>query len=270
MMASALLDFKDSSGNTLLAKAIVVGDCRTAMEFIQAGNEDFLNVANKLGMTALMLSVQYKRFDIALELLKNGADVHRADCKNRTALFLAVACGCKADVVQKMLSSCLKEGTSSAKIFINRKDRRGTTPLHFLCMKEVEQFDVDNVRLLCAHHADVDSLDKKGQTPLAIAVQFEKFDIARILLDNGSEMHNVSVTDAIGNLNASVPKAMHVISLMEAYSVRTPKALVAFAMLCHRRLSNKSKWMHLPENLLTMILMLIIQEDVTVRVHAVQ
>ena len=106
---------------------------------------------------------------------------------------------------------------------------------------------------------------------MAIAVHFEKIDIARILLDNGSEMHNVSVTDAVRNLkDASVPKAMHVISLMEAYSVRTPKALVAFAMLCHSRLSNRSKWMHLPENLLTMILMLVAQEDVRVRVHAVQ
>lgn len=124
------------------------------------------------GMTGLHLAV-YFGADAAVQiLLKHGADIDLEDARGRTPLSLAVAGGTGGKLSTAKL--LLDDGASTAK---NAADCNRTPPL-----RATDSANVDIIKLLVSHGADLERKDYQGLTPLALASKEGYLKIVNLLL----------------------------------------------------------------------------------------
>ena len=76
---------------------------------------------------------------------------------------------------------------------VAKSDRRGRTPLHLAVMRE----NLEITRCLLEHGADVNCQDDEGRTPLHIAFQVKKKDISDLLIERGAER---TIQDVYGRI----------------------------------------------------------------------
>ncbi|MHB9146957.1 MAG: ankyrin repeat domain-containing protein [Candidatus Amoebophilus sp.] len=75
---------------------------------------------------------------------------------------------------------------------VNKKtDVSGDSPLHIAVLMG----DIEEVKSLLEHGADVHAQNKNGSTPLHVAAWFNKLEVAKFLLEQGADIH---VTNAYG------------------------------------------------------------------------
>jgi len=123
-----------------------------------------------------------KVFDLAFKSGEKGVDLSSWE------LFNAAFRGDKKMVLMKL----------NEKVNINKQDRDGLTPLMYACSSQQPQDDV--VHLLLEKGADLNIRDKDGGTALMHAVKQGHIDIARILVNSGSDAHAIakdSITTAL-------------------------------------------------------------------------
>jgi ankyrin repeat protein len=68
---------------------------------------------------------------------------------------------------------------------INMPDSDGRTPLHWAAYRD----NIDNMRLLISHGADVRLTDKFGLTALHIVIRWESVEAVQLLLDAGADIN---------------------------------------------------------------------------------
>lgn len=169
----ASLTLKDKKvGDTALHSAAWRGHPEVCAFLLEKGLE--VNVKNRLGYTPLHSAAAFGRIETAAILVANGADLNARNHDGWTPLHLAAGLG------QKEMTAWLMDHGADP----NRKDKfYGATPLHWaagLGRKEM-------VEILVGKGAAVNVRNREGQTPLQLALDIRRFDIADFLRQHGAE-----------------------------------------------------------------------------------
>jgi ankyrin repeat protein len=144
------------------------------------------------GFTPLHMAINNGHKDVALYLIKGGAQVNVAGKIGRTPLHLAAYNGMPQ--VAKLLVS--RGGNVKA------SSSDGATPLHSAAISIKNNIQL--LELLLSKGADVNSgRGTKIGTPLILAAKYGDVDVARILVNNGAD---INAQDASGN------SALHIAS----------------------------------------------------------
>jgi ankyrin repeat protein len=154
-----------------LTDAIYKGRLSEVRTILESGVE--VNSQRKIDkLTPLLIAVSEGRTAIVETLLEHGAE----DAQN---LFKMSAVKMAASRLHLDILEMLVE----AGFDVDIPDYESRTALMALCkFRDAE----DAVRLLLARGADVNKVDKEGNTPLSTAVGWENVGIIRILVENGA------------------------------------------------------------------------------------
>lgn len=135
---------------------------------------DQINIQDEAGMTPLLLAIDSERVDIALELLKRGADPNLTDVHGTTPLMAAAVLG-EASLVQALLA---KGGNANTQL-----DRIGTT----LLMHAAREGMIDVAQVLIKFGASVNHQNQTGQTALMLAADMGQAEMIDLLLSEGAD-----------------------------------------------------------------------------------
>ena len=121
--------------------------------------------------------------NLALLLLKHGAGValNKPDKHNETPLLLAIRRD-RFKLAETLIR--VEYGTDT-----NAENNKGMTPLHMLSESDSEDEHIIHhlAQVLLKNGADVNRRDKDDETPLHLALRWDRFMLARILLENGAD-----------------------------------------------------------------------------------
>ena len=180
----------DNEGNTALfyaAKGIRPG---MALDLIAAGAD--INATHENGSTALHRSVDTQMADICHALIENGANPNAANNDGATPLHIAAIRGGKEIIIALIIAGANTQA----------RDNNGHTPLEYAVAAERTRqiiqyplhiaaeyyfdrdyhfFNRNTFRALIEKGYDVNS-ELNGKTPLEIAIEKDKFDLAFDLL----------------------------------------------------------------------------------------
>ena len=161
-------------GGTALHWAAFRGHKDVALFLIKSG-ADVNASAGRSKVTPLHLAAGSRRgrgTAVVAALLAKGAKVGAIDRRKRTVLHYAAYRG-RADVVKMLLA----KGAEA-----DAKDYKKKTPLHLAAYKG----RTAAVKLLLDKGAKIEALDYKGRTPLNHAVQRKRVAVVKLLLDKGA------------------------------------------------------------------------------------
>ena len=173
----ANVDVCDDHRNTALHFAASDGRLEVARALLE--HKADVNALNKDGLTPLHRTFKRARGDIVWLLLNHGADAKGHDESGNTLLHLAALTG---DLELARISLERIADT------INSQNDDELTALLLALKRE----NLDVARLLLDHNADVNVRDKRGNTPLHVAVSTGNghLDICRILLNHNAEVNS--------------------------------------------------------------------------------
>lgn len=148
-------------------------------------NDQNLNILNESGNSILHETVNYRNLKMTKYLIEKfeGINLNIPNVNESTPLHLASEYG-----YQEFVELFLKNG---AKPFV--KNKNGNTPLHLAS----KSGNVEICRLLL--EAETELLDEPNLdfiTPLGFAVQYQKKEVAKFLIEKGA---NINITDIEGN-----------------------------------------------------------------------
>jgi ankyrin repeat protein len=189
----AKADVTNRYGSSPLAEAVKIGDLQLVTQLLDAGAD--VDSPNGDGQTALMLSARVGSLDIAKLLVERGADVDAKEAwRDQTALMWAVD-GNFPELTQLLIDN---GADVNARASANEWDSQitsepraqyrpvgGLTTLVYAARSGCTRC----VRALVAAGADVDKPTPEGMTPLMIAIDNQRYDTARLLLDEGANPH---------------------------------------------------------------------------------
>lgn len=140
-----------------------------------------INTKDINGNTALHVALGWSMGNLSLvrELLNHGASVHAKNRYNQTPLHLAV----ENELDIKIIREVLKHGAKA-----NTKDLYNNTPLFKALSSSFDNVDV--VKSLLQHGADISEKNSKLQTALHIAIQQRKsLEIIQEILKYGADVN---------------------------------------------------------------------------------
>jgi len=148
-----------------------------------ANGQIFANVKNKKTgklekkkSTILIETIKSQKVEIIKYLIKNGADINKANSAGVTPLMFAIMYFPeKLEIVDFMLNHQAKT---------NVKDKKGNTPL----TGAVGAGRAEAVKLLIKHNTNVNEQNRRGVTPLMIAVATNNTEIFKLLLKKGADI----------------------------------------------------------------------------------
>ena len=204
-------------GDTCLHKA-VRHDCSVEVLRAIIDHGAVVNATNKKNRTALVIACLNKN-EVAINVLLNdGADPNIADVDADTCLHIAVTQECSKEVLQAIIDhgvdvnaankenetaltiACVYENEGAINALLNANvdpniadDVYGDTCLHTTV---IEECSIEVLQTIIDHGADVNAINKKNRTALAIACQNKSESTINILLDAGADPN---ITDADGD-----------------------------------------------------------------------
>jgi len=168
--------FGDCDGMAPLMIAGRNGDMDAVRFLLEKGagiNETQHTNNSSAGTTALMFAILEGHEEVALYLLKNGADSDRGNWYlNGT---MAAASKGMAPLV---------EGMIRAGCDINKRGSLGRTPIMFAC----ESGDINTVKVIIDNGADIHALNDSGHTALMYGARSGNIDIIRLLVGKGADI----------------------------------------------------------------------------------
>ena len=128
-----------------------------------------VNAANNSGWTPLFFAADNSNSDVVAFLVDNGANINLVSDEGITPLLVA------NDVESvKVLSKTVN---------INKPNFVGVTPLISFAGREIS---IEAINILLENGADVNMVDKDGETALSYAIENGNFEAALILLNNNA------------------------------------------------------------------------------------
>lgn len=175
--AGANVNEEDDEGDTPLQIAIFIGN----VEIVKLLLDHDADINNVNEVSALQFSLQWRSdlFELVRVLVFASANVNDACVDTgRTALHFAAM---NNDV--SFIHHLFSRGAS-----VNRKDGDKQTPLHVVGSKEYNKTHVDSAKVLLINGADVNAINNDLQTPLQCAIDRGDFQVAKILVEAGSNI----------------------------------------------------------------------------------
>jgi ankyrin repeat protein len=189
----AKADVVNRYGSSPLAEAVKLGDLALVRQLLEAGAN--VESPNGDGQTALMLAARVGSLDIAKLLVEAGADVNAKEAwRDQTALMWAVD-GDHPELTQYLVDQGADvNARASANEWgsqITSEPRAQYRPVGGLTalVYAARSGCTRCARSLVAAGADIDKPTPEGMTPLMIAIDNQRYDTARLLLDEGANPH---------------------------------------------------------------------------------
>jgi len=188
----AKVDVSNEFGSTPLAEAIKLADARMVKTLLDAGAGH--ESPNQDGETALMLAIKTGELPIVEMLVKAGANVNVVEkFHNQTPLMYAAASAKNAGEMVKLLLSKDASVTPRAMFSdwpsqITSEPRAQYRPVGGLTalLYAARSGCYDCVDAMIRAGANVNMPTPEGVTPLMIAIDNDRNDVAKLLLDHGA------------------------------------------------------------------------------------
>jgi len=189
-------------------EAVRTGDLRKVRALVEK-DAGLINVKDENGRTPLHWATRGTDNEVLTYLIEKGADLNALD-SNGTAPLHSLASRGNADGIRILLA----KGAD-----IEIKSSNKSTPLHFAVLGK----RVEIIRLLVERKADLESRDEQGRTPLVVAArEMAGPDVVRALLDLGA---NIDSVDRFGDTALSLATwrgSADVVSLLLERNVSLP------------------------------------------------
>ena len=210
------LDLPNEQGDTALHIAAQRGNLPHIKALVKQGaNYDLLNKASLSPLYLAVLNGKDSEYECAEYLLEQGAQSFidgTDEEKDRSPIFLAIRQDqptlleimydySEPDInpknsqgltplmyAAKHNKTYIVNFLTQRKIDLNEEDKNGMTIL-VLCLNKGGKDDIKMARKLVARGADVNWIDKNGNTPLLTFVQLKKPDQVRFLLEKKANQH---------------------------------------------------------------------------------
>ncbi len=173
VFSTSILDAKNSDGNTALILAAQNNLTEVVLKLINAGAN--IHAANNLGETALIQALQNGHTDVIDVLMHNGAKLPR-------------------NPITTSASSSRQQSTRKLPSFIVN-ERDPTSDLDTALIKAAKAGTIDEIKALAEAGADINAINRGGQTALTIATQNQSTDIITYLLAADADIRPVKATD---------------------------------------------------------------------------
>lgn len=197
--AGANLNLPDSDDDTPLNNACRKGRMAVVKVLLDASAE--IEKPNSSGLTPLNSAAARGHADIVSLLIDAGANIYTKDGDDDTPLANAVNQGHESvvKIIRDAMESkqfplheaCRKGDLLTVRQLIEdgskvseKTNKKLATPLHCAC----ETGRIEVVEYLISRKADSTARDADGNTPLAAAVIFKKFDVMRLLVTAGADV----------------------------------------------------------------------------------
>ncbi|MDR3284285.1 MAG: ankyrin repeat domain-containing protein [Treponema sp.] len=167
-------------GQTPLHFAAIQGQTGIVRYLLERGAS--VSAQDTSGSSPLHEAVRYGRVEVVSLLLEKGANPNALDSLGKTPLLLIIPRGTQHEIY----SLLMEKGSNPA-----AKDTYGDTSLHIAIMNNV---DVSIFSKLAGARIDINERNKQGITPLALAVEHGKIDIASYLVERGADIHAKDVS----------------------------------------------------------------------------
>jgi uncharacterized protein len=189
----AKADATNAYGSSPLAEAVKTADAALVAKLLAAGAD--AEAPNQDGQTALMLAARAGALDVAELLVRHGANVNAREAwRGQTALMWAA--DANAPEVAKLLIANgadvnLRATANDWEVQITSEPRAqyrptgGLTPLLYAARSGC----TGCVQAILDAGADINQPNPDGVTPLIVAIDNFRFDIARVLLERGANPH---------------------------------------------------------------------------------
>ncbi|GAB5412152.1 MAG: hypothetical protein ChlgKO_12660 [Chlamydiales bacterium] len=202
-------------GNTALHLAAKANKRKITEALLKAPGID-PNIKNKSGDTAFKVACYYKsckslkalvscktvnlnltfedfmkRSNCVLNTIKSRAcDLIMTDQEGNTFLHLLVQ---KEGTLDKM-KMLLENGFP-----VDSQNNRGETALHLACKNGIKDENTSKIKLLLMYTENLEIQDESGLTPLALAIQNENLNAAKLLDTKGAKMDEIEMPDHFRN-----------------------------------------------------------------------
>lgn len=183
--------------NSFWFEAAKKGDLETIKSLFQK-NSELINRKNNDGKTALdlaIISVSIKGFDkVVIYLIENGADITKEVKETSKTPFLLMITEAPSYNIN-VVEAILKRDTSE----INKSFFDGETPLTITAIRKdrlVEKWII----MLLKYGADIDQKNTCGLSALEVALKYENYTAAKILVANGAKFGQQSSKE-VKNVN---------------------------------------------------------------------
>ncbi|KDO33308.1 hypothetical protein SPRG_02117, partial [Saprolegnia parasitica CBS 223.65] len=178
------MDAPGPDGTTPLMAAIQNGHVALMMHLLEEGCN--VDCRDKAGRSAWDYALERDPI-LAATLVEDGYDLRRAGPNGQTAL--AVALAHKADAVVKLVvAEMVKEGWN-----LGAPDHTGKSAL----WAAVLHGDTGLITLLLDEGCSASVTAKDGSTPLSLAIQHQKDDVVRLLLEYDDRASDVALVNAV-------------------------------------------------------------------------
>lgn len=159
-------------------EAAIRMDDVAAVRTLLTKTEDRREILSQHSTRALLLAFESNARTCFPILLEHGADSSEITDEGEPILATFARAGDSF-----WLQCALDSGADPNVANTERSRSPGKTPL----MHAISADRMNNVKLLLAHHADVNHVSKYGSTPITMAVMSQKFEIGLELLKNGAD-----------------------------------------------------------------------------------
>jgi uncharacterized protein len=226
--AGANLNMPNRYGVTPLLQASRTGDAPMIAELLKSG-ADVRKAVHPEGETPLMAASRTGKLSAVDLLIKAESDPNAADSyQKETALMWAAEEG-HVDVVNALLAAGANPNAKAAvSQLTTRKNADHPTGGFTALMFAVRDGHEDVVRALAKGNADLKATNGDGLTATSIAIENDRFDLARTLLDLGADANDGALFFAVGMRDATTDMRAHDGSRLRA---NLPNQLTAFDLV---------------------------------------
>jgi len=170
--AGANIEATDKQGRTALFDAVVARDPEILELLLRSGAN--INAMDEDGKNLIFYAVAV---DVIRKLVLQGLELEKQDHKGRTALFDAVEAATLGRI-----DMLLESGSN-----INATDKHGETVLFSAVGAHG---DTDIVRRLLEAGVDIETRDRRGRTALSEAIDSDRFEVVRLLLEANASVRS--------------------------------------------------------------------------------